>query len=128
MEQKRYEIVLEKLEWLIEFIEEKQEESKEDFSQIDRLFNVDVFRVNEILDEVKNTESFPSHRAKEMNELHEKYKSINQKNKKYIDLLKAGKKIRAIKEYRSETGIGLKEAKDFIDKLQEEHGIGNSGT
>jgi len=31
--------------------------------------------------------------------------------------LRAGKKIEAIKLYREQTGLGLKEAKDFIDSL-----------
>jgi large subunit ribosomal protein L7/L12 len=31
--------------------------------------------------------------------------------------LQCGNKIKAIKIYREETGVGLKEAKDFIDSL-----------
>jgi ribosomal protein L7/L12 len=30
----------------------------------------------------------------------------------------AGKKIRAIKYYREATGVGLKEAKDFVEEVQ----------
>lgn len=32
-------------------------------------------------------------------------------------LIAEGKKIKAIKRYREITGVGLKEAKDYIDKL-----------
>lgn len=32
-------------------------------------------------------------------------------------LILEGKKIKAIKRYREVTGVGLKEAKDYIDKL-----------
>lgn len=35
------------------------------------------------------------------------------------DLILQGKKIKAIKRYRQFTGIGLKEAKDYIDRLSE---------
>ena len=41
----------------------------------------------------------------------------------YIDELKAGRKIQAIKLYREHTGVGLREAKDFIDKLELQHGL-----
>ncbi len=34
-----------------------------------------------------------------------------------INLILQGKKIKAIKRYRMVTGIGLKEAKDYIDSL-----------
>ena len=34
-----------------------------------------------------------------------------------VSLLQGGKKIAAIKLYRERTGVGLKEAKDFIDAL-----------
>ncbi|MPQ44507.1 ribosomal protein L7/L12 [Clostridium tarantellae] len=33
------------------------------------------------------------------------------------NLISQGKKVEAIKKYRNTTGIGLKEAKDFIDSL-----------
>ncbi|MEU6140230.1 ribosomal protein L7/L12 [Streptomyces sp. NPDC047081] len=33
------------------------------------------------------------------------------------DLVRAGKKIEAIKMYREATGVGLKEAKDAVEKL-----------
>lgn len=35
------------------------------------------------------------------------------------DLISKGKKIKAIKRYRDVTGIGLKESKEYIDKLSE---------
>jgi len=34
-----------------------------------------------------------------------------------IELVQAGKKIEAIKLYRESTGVGLKEAKDFVESL-----------
>jgi hypothetical protein len=34
-----------------------------------------------------------------------------------MELLKAGKKIQAIKVYREQTGCGLKEAKDYVESL-----------
>ncbi|NBT63336.1 MAG: hypothetical protein EBT02_16380, partial [Planctomycetia bacterium] len=34
-----------------------------------------------------------------------------------IELVRAGKKIEAIKLYRESTGVGLKEAKDFVESL-----------
>ena len=39
---------------------------------------------------------------------------------KIIDLVKIGSKINAIKDYRALTGVGLKEAKDIIDKLNDQ--------
>lgn len=33
--------------------------------------------------------------------------------------LQLGNKLKAIKLYRAETGVGLKEAKEFIEKVQE---------
>jgi Ribosomal protein L7/L12 C-terminal domain len=35
-----------------------------------------------------------------------------------IDALRRGKKIEAIKEYRAATGVGLREAKDYVEELQ----------
>lgn len=34
-----------------------------------------------------------------------------------LDLVRRGRKIEAIKVYREQTGVGLKEAKDVIDRL-----------
>jgi len=34
-----------------------------------------------------------------------------------IEAVRAGRKIEAIKLYRSATGVGLKDAKDFVDQL-----------
>jgi hypothetical protein len=33
------------------------------------------------------------------------------------ELMKAGQKIQAIKLYREQTGVGLKEAKDYVESL-----------
>lgn len=35
------------------------------------------------------------------------------------ELISKGKKVKAIKRYRMATGIGLKEAKDYVDRLSE---------
>jgi ribosomal protein L7/L12 len=40
-----------------------------------------------------------------------------------VELLKAGKKISAIKLYREQTSLGLKEAKDAVEGLAASHGI-----
>jgi len=40
-----------------------------------------------------------------------------------VDALQAGRKIEAIKLYRQSAGVGLKEAKDFIEELQRRGGI-----
>jgi|SRR5580704_6374772 ribosomal protein L7/L12 len=41
-----------------------------------------------------------------------------------VEALRAGKKITAIKCYREATGVGLKEAKDFVEALQRRSGVG----
>jgi len=40
----------------------------------------------------------------------------------FFDALQKGKKINAIKIYREATGVGLKEAKDYVDALEREQG------
>ena len=35
-----------------------------------------------------------------------------------IELVRRGKKIQAIKLFRQETGVGLREAKEFVDSLE----------
>ena len=39
------------------------------------------------------------------------------------DALQRGRKIEAIKRYRKEKGVGLKEAKDFIEQAQRRAGL-----
>ena len=39
------------------------------------------------------------------------------------DALQRGEKIEAIKHYREATGVGLKEAKDFVEEIQRRAGI-----
>lgn len=36
---------------------------------------------------------------------------------KIMELMKSGQKIQAIKLYREQTGVGLKEAKDYVEGL-----------
>jgi len=38
-------------------------------------------------------------------------------DEKIMELMKAGQKIEAIKLYREQTGVGLKEAKDYVEGL-----------
>jgi len=38
-------------------------------------------------------------------------------NLEILELMKAGHKIQAIKLYREQTGVGLKEAKDYVESL-----------
>jgi ribosomal protein L7/L12 len=40
-----------------------------------------------------------------------------------IEALRRGAKIEAIKLYRERTGVGLKEAKDFVERLQSQTGV-----
>ena len=47
-----------------------------------------------------------------------KYDPMNALPQGVIDALNAGEKIKAIKLYREINGIGLKEAKDFIEMAQ----------
>ncbi|SEM30498.1 ribosomal protein L7/L12 [Streptacidiphilus jiangxiensis] len=37
-----------------------------------------------------------------------------------LELVRRGKKIQAIKVYRERTGVGLREAKDAVDRLDEQ--------
>lgn len=38
-------------------------------------------------------------------------------NLEIMELMKTGQKIQAIKLYREQTGVGLKEAKDYVESL-----------
>lgn len=40
-----------------------------------------------------------------------------------VDAVQRGKKIEAIKRYREMTGVGLKEAKEFIEDVQRRGGV-----
>jgi len=41
-----------------------------------------------------------------------------------IRAVQQGEKVQAIKHYRAETGVGLKEAKEFIEEVQRRLGVG----
>jgi hypothetical protein len=43
-----------------------------------------------------------------------------------LALMQGQKKIQAIKLYRERTGVGLKEAKDFVESLAAKHGVPSS--
>jgi ribosomal protein L7/L12 len=49
----------------------------------------------------------------------EPYKNVPQA---VVEALRSGNKIEAIKRYREATGVGLKEAKDFIEEVQRRGG------
>ncbi len=38
-------------------------------------------------------------------------------DKQIVDLVRSGQKIEAIKLYREQSGVGLKEAKDYVESL-----------
>ena len=46
---------------------------------------------------------------------------IDARVEEYLTLLRLGRKIEAIKLYRQHSGLGLKDAKDWIDSLQTKH-------
>ena len=43
---------------------------------------------------------------------------FDEDDQKYIDMIKSGVKLAAIKEYMEDNGVSLSEAKDYIDRLQ----------
>ncbi len=47
----------------------------------------------------------------------------SRRDEQLLELLRAGRKIDAIKLYRKQTQAGLKEAKDAVEALAAEHGI-----
>jgi ribosomal protein L7/L12 len=49
--------------------------------------------------------------------------SANGPDDEVLTLIRSGKKIAAIKAYREQTGVGLKDAKDAVEALAAEHGI-----
>ena len=50
-------------------------------------------------------------------------RSASKDDEKLLGLLRAGRKIEAIKLHREQTGKGLKDAKDYVDDLGRRHGI-----
>ena len=44
-------------------------------------------------------------------------------DKRIIELCSAGSKLAAVKYYKEKSGLGLKEAKDYVDNLVVQHGI-----
>lgn len=47
-----------------------------------------------------------------------KIENTNPEDKKYIDLINTGNFLLAVKEYKEDHNCGLKEAKDYIDRLR----------
>ena len=52
----------------------------------------------------------------------------NESDNELLRLLRSGNKIAAIKVYREQTGVGLKEAKDAVEALAAEHEIAPSSS
>ncbi len=102
--------ILEKLDGLTDFVKTKVEESGQVI-----LFNIDLVRIGEIRNLVEGN-LFSTKHAKEMNEIHRKYK-LSQNDNKYIEILKTKGKIHAIKEHRANNDTGLRESKNYIDDL-----------
>lgn len=74
-------------------------------SSINQL-KADIYRMQKKLDSIAKHVDLPD--------------SINDELKAtLLELISEGKKIKAVKEYRSATGAGLLEAKQFIDHLSE---------
>lgn len=53
--------------------------------------------------------------------------SATPREQQLLDLLRQGRKIEAIKQYREVTGVGLKEAKDAVEALAAKHGVAAKG-
>jgi ribosomal protein L7/L12 len=64
----------------------------------------DLARINSTLDKIAKQTGVPDTITENIDE-------------ELKTLISEGKKIKAIKKYRMATGIGLKEAKDYIDRL-----------
>lgn len=85
--------------------------------------NVDYFRIQEIIDFIEEENKFPVEMVEEVNDLYSRHVNTNPlgiaKNvyDEIVELLKEGYKIKAIKEYKIETGKGLKESKEIIDEF-----------
>jgi len=50
----------------------------------------------------------------------------NESDDEVLKLLRSGQKISAIKAYREQTGVGLKEAKDAVEAMGAEHKISSA--
>ena len=48
---------------------------------------------------------------------------LNPLQEQVLNLMRQGQKIEAIKLYRTETNLGLKEAKDAVEMLAMQHGV-----
>jgi ribosomal protein L7/L12 len=47
---------------------------------------------------------------------------VTEEERPYAEIINNGAMLQAVKEYREATGVGLKEAKDYIDGLAERMG------
>lgn len=45
---------------------------------------------------------------------------VTEEERPYAEIINSGAMLQAVKEYREATGVGLKEAKDYIDGWQKE--------
>ncbi len=53
--------------------------------------------------------------------------ALNAVDQRIIELCSAGTKLAAVKYYRDQSGLGVKEAKDYVDNLAAQHGIAPKG-
>ncbi len=53
--------------------------------------------------------------------------ALNAVDQRIIELCSAGTKLAAVKYYKDQSGLGLKEAKDYVDNLAAQHGIAPKG-
>jgi|GEM_PF-1216160 len=53
------------------------------------------------------------------------YDPFRQVSDEIIGHLRAGNKIAAIKAYRAQSGVGLKEAKEYVEEIQRRAGLGS---
>ncbi|MCZ0702954.1 ribosomal protein L7/L12 [Natronobacillus azotifigens] len=70
--------------------------------------------ITQLRNEMKRTNNTLDRIAKQIGATEPILESIEEE---LIDLLKEGKKIKAVKRYREVTGCGLKESKEYIDTL-----------
>ena len=101
-------------------IQEKHREEFEEFSLFDSEWNMMISFATNNYDEID---------SRDMNNLNRIWRTYNKYKKDGVlfnewdsidDFLKRGEKISAIKEYRTKHDCGLREAKDVVDKRQEE--------
>ena len=72
--------------------------------------------INQLRDEIKSTNSTLESIAKQIGVPDKIIENIDDELK---NLIKEGKKVKAVKRYREVTGLGLKESKEYVDSLEQ---------